>query len=242
MKGLFVTGTDTGVGKTAVTCALVRALRGLGLEVGAMKPVESGCAELHGALVPEDGLALQAAAGGGDPLELVTPYRLRAPLAPGLAAAAEGVDVSFDRIEAALGQLCVRHPDGVLVEGAGGLLVPLEPGLQSVADLAVRLGLPVLVVARPGLGTVNHTALTIEALSLRGLACVGVLLNDAMGAQDPSVATNARTIERVADVPVIATLPHLPGAPFQARVEAHAALLRGVLGPGGKMDPMGWLS
>ncbi len=242
MKGLFVTGTDTGVGKTAVACALVRALRGLGLDVGAMKPVESGCAELHGALVPEDGLALRAAAGDQDPLELVTPFRLRAPLAPGLAAAAEGIELSFDAIEVALEQLCGRHPDGVIVEGAGGLLVPLEPGLQTVADLALRLALPVLVVARTGLGTVNHTALTIEALAVRGLECRGVILVDTTGASDPSVATNARTIERVADVPVLATLPHLPQLTVVERAEAHATLLRGVLEAGGKMDPRRWLS
>lgn len=223
---LLVTATDTGVGKTAVTAALIAAARSRGLDVGGMKPAESGCARGNdGALIPADALVLQQAAGGGDPLDLVCPYRLEAPLAPGIAAALEGIDVDFEVIEERLRLLRERHRDGVIVEGAGGLLVPLDPGFATVADLALRLSLPVLVVARPSLGTINHTALTVEALACRGIECRGVILNASAPDAEEAAAGNARAIERLADVPVLASLPFLPGLSAEARTERLAAIL-----------------
>jgi dethiobiotin synthetase len=203
MRGLFVTATDTGVGKTEVACALVSGARAAGLDVGAMKPAQSG-------LVPgEDGDAerLRQAAGDTDPLELICPYRFEPPLAPGVAARLAGVEISMARLLEAARELASRHA-ALVVEGAGGLLVPLTP-TGTFADLAVALGLPVLVVARAGLGTVNQTALTLEALRTRGLAVVGVVLNRTGPDDDPSVPYNAAEIERLTGTRVLATLPYL---------------------------------
>jgi dethiobiotin synthetase len=204
VRGLFVTGTDTGVGKTEVACALVSGARAAGLDVGAMKPAESGLAPGQ----PGDAERLRQAAGGGDPIELVCPYRFGPPLAPAVAARLAGVEISLPRILEAARTLAARHA-ALVVEGAGGLLVPLTAS-QTYADLAVALGLPVLVVARAGLGTVNHTALTLEALRARGLSVRGVILNrSGPEGDDPSVAHNAAEIERLTGAPVLDTLPHL---------------------------------
>jgi dethiobiotin synthetase len=204
MRGLFVTGTDTGVGKTEVAVALVAGLRARGLDVGAMKPAQSGIEDG----LPSDADRLRAAAGGGDPPGLVCPYALRAPLAPAVAARLEGVSISLDHVLACARELAARH-QALVVEGAGGLLVPLTEG-HTYADLAVALGLPVLVVARAGLGTVNHTALTVEALRARRLEVAGVVLNRATPGGDPSEPHNAAAIERLTGARVLASLPHEP--------------------------------
>jgi dethiobiotin synthetase len=217
MRGLFVTGTDTGVGKTEVSCALLAWARVAGLDLGAMKPAESGV----GPGEPGDSTRLWAAAGGLDELALVCPYRFSAPLAPAVAARLEGVEVRLEVVLAAARALAARHA-ALLVEGAGGLLVPLTPR-ETYADLAVALGLPVLVVARAGLGTVNHTALTVEALRARRLAVAGVVLNRTAAEDDPSVPHNAAEIERLTGAPVLATLPYC------ADIAARAEILRSAL-------------
>jgi dethiobiotin synthetase len=204
MRGLFVTGTDTGVGKTEVACALVRAHRARGLDVGAMKPAQSG----HDPSTPSDADRLAAAAGGADPAELVCPYSFGPPLAPAVAARLEGKPVALARVLAAARQLAARH-QALVVEGAGGVLVPLTDR-ETYADLAVALGLPALVVARAGLGTVNHTALTCEALLRRGVAVMGVVLNRATLQGDPSEPHNAAEIARLTGVRVLAALPYEP--------------------------------
>lgn len=224
MAGLLITATDTGVGKTTVAAALVRSLRRLGLEVGAMKPAESGCGrDAFGALIAADAALLRAAAGGADTLELVCPYRLEAPLAPGIAAAQEGRAIDWGVIERCLSELRRRHPDGVVVEGAGGIMVPMAAdygrGFGTVADLALRLRLPALVVARGGLGTINHTVLTLQGLEARSIACRGVLLSPASPAEARAAKENARAIERLTGVPVLASLPHLEGASEAERIE-----------------------
>jgi dethiobiotin synthetase len=212
MRGLFVTGTDTGVGKTEVAAALVAGWRARGLDVGAMKPAQSGVEDG----LPTDADRLRAAAGGADPAGLVCPYSLRAPLAPAVAARLEGVEISFGHLLACAAELGRRH-QALVVEGAGGLLVPLTDR-ETYADLAVALRMPVLVVARAGLGTVNHAALTCEALRARGLAVAGVVLNRASPAADPSEPHNAAEIERLTGVPVLASLPHQPDAGLRARL------------------------
>jgi dethiobiotin synthetase len=204
MRGLFVTGTDTGVGKTEVASALVAGWRARGLDVGVMKPAQSGVEDGE----PTDADRLRDAAGGADPMALVCPYSLRAPLAPAVAARLEGVEISLAHLVDCAGELARRH-QALVVEGAGGLLVPLTDS-HTYADLAVALGLPVLLVARAGLGTVNHAALTCEALRARGLAVAGVVLNRATAAADPSEPHNAGEIERLTGVRVIASLPFEP--------------------------------
>ncbi len=206
MRGLFVTGTDTGVGKTEVAVAILRAQRARGVDVAAMKPAQSGVEPG----VPGDADRLAAAAGAGDPPELVCPYSFAAPLAPAVAARLEGRPISFEHVLACAGALSRRHA-ALLVEGAGGILVPLTEA-HSFADLARALGLPVLVVARAGLGTVNHVALTCEALRARDLAVRGVILNRAAPGADPSEPHNATEIERVAGARVLASLPFVADA------------------------------
>ena len=173
-RGIFVTGTDTGVGKTIVAATLARLLRMNGVKVGVMKPVTSGCPEEDGKLVSDDAVLLCQAAG----VELsddVAPYRLREAVAPSEAARIDGVRIDFSIIKAAFERLVASY-DYVIVEGAGGLMVPLSGGLL-VADLAGALELPLLVVARPGLGTINHTVLTCFAARQLGLQVAGVIVN-----------------------------------------------------------------
>jgi dethiobiotin synthetase len=204
VRGLFVTGTDTGVGKTEVACALLRSARARGIDAVGMKPAQSGL--LPGA--PSDAERLREASDRAEPLEVVCPYSFAAPLAPTVAARLEGRAVSPAEIVAGARALAARHA-AVIVEGAGGLLVPLwEEG--TYADLAEALGLPVLVVARAGLGTVNHTALTCEAVARRGLALAGVVLNRTGPEDDPSVPHNAAEIARLTGARVVAALPFAP--------------------------------
>ena len=172
--GIFVTGTDTGVGKTIVAATLARLLRMKGVSVGVMKPVTSGCREVNGKLVSDDALLLCQAAG--IPFsEDVAPYCLREALAPAEAARIDGVRIDFSAIKASYDRLASIY-QYVIVEGAGGLMVPLSGGLL-VADLARELALPLLVVARPRLGTINHTVLTCFAAQQMGLQVAGVIVN-----------------------------------------------------------------
>lgn len=193
MKGLFVTGTDTGVGKTVVTCALARGLRAAGIDVGVMKPVETGVP----ASGPEDAQALMRAAGVGDELDLVCPIQYAMPAAPEAAAAAEGAESpisSIDRIQRAFEVLSRRH-SFTLVEGAGGILVPFDEK-TTMADVAKHLETPVLVVARASLGTINHTLLTLEACESRGLEVLGVVLSHATGTLSEADVCNLEVLKR----------------------------------------------
>lgn len=235
MRGLFVTGTDTGVGKTLVSAALILWARSRGLRVGGMKPAESGCLRDGGELIPADALLLQRAAGGQDPLDRVCPFRMEAPLAPGIAAAREGVPVDLTTIGAGFAALREQHPDGVVVEGAGGLLVPIDSSFHTCRDLASSLGLPVLVVGRGGLGTINHTALTLEALHASRLPCVGVILSASTKEEEAAAKENATAIERLCGVPILAVLPPVGGDPWERVVAAASHLDRAFLGR--KMDP-----
>jgi dethiobiotin synthetase len=218
---IFVTGTDTGCGKTTVGRALAAALRATGRAVAAFKPFESGCEERDGRLVAADAEALAHAAGCRLPGDVVCPFRLRLPASPERAAEAEGVTLTLAPLLAAWAHVRAAA-DHAVVEGAGGLLVPVAPGLV-MADLPRALGLPVLVVARDALGTVNHTLLTLEAIRARGLDLRGVVFSStAAGAAD---LANAAAVERHGGVPVLGALPHLPGADDAALARAAAAHL-----------------
>ncbi|MFQ5699092.1 MAG: dethiobiotin synthase [Myxococcota bacterium] len=173
--GLFVTGTDTGCGKTTVGCALARHARAQRLRVRILKPVETGCSEEEKERVALDARRLARAAGDERSPSSLCPYRLALPAAPSVAAAAEGLEIDPLRIESAYRE-AASDSDLVLVEGAGGLRVPVAPELEMV-DLAARLGLPLVVVCRARLGTLNHTLLTLEAAARRGLPVVGVVIS-----------------------------------------------------------------
>ncbi len=221
MRGLFVTATDTGVGKTEVACALLRAQRAAGIDAVGMKPAQSG----HVPGEPSDAERLREACGRVEPLDAICPYSLAAPLAPVVAARLEGRAIELTRILEAARALAARHAT-IVVEGAGGLLVPLTER-ESYADLAVALGLPLVVVARAGLGTVNHTLLTIEAARRRGLAIEAVVLNRTTPEDDPSVPHNAAEIARLGGVNVVGPLQFK--ADIAARdVELRSAIARAV--------------
>jgi dethiobiotin synthetase len=183
-RGVFVTGTDTGVGKTLVACALVRALRARGIDAGAMKPIETGV----GPDGPADAIALRLAAGERDPLTDVCPQPFALAAAPAAAARAERRAVDLAAIDAAYERLRARR-ELLVVEGAGGLLVPITAKF-AMADLAQRMGLPLLVVARAALGTINHTRLTLESARARGLAVVGVVISHSDGMLSAADAVN----------------------------------------------------
>jgi dethiobiotin synthetase len=201
-QGIFITGTDTGVGKTFVGAGLVAALRELGIDVGVMKPAETGCMLRKGVLVPRDAQKLMKAGGVNDPLDLVNPYRFRDPLAPASAASRERKKIEIKRIVSAFHMLARKHAC-MVVEGAGGIMVPLTSS-QQYLDLAMVLNLPVLVVARPGLGTINHTLLTVMALRSRGLRIAGIVINH-RSTKRPGLAdiTGPPFIERLSGVPII---------------------------------------
>lgn len=175
MTGYFVTGTDTGVGKTHVTEALARCARVLGKKVFAFKPIETGCEHVDGRLAGSDMEALCKAAGGWQQGELRGVYRLRNPVAPLVAARAEAIDIDLRRIDEVLGQGS-RQADVTLVEGAGGWRVPITDKVDMGA-LAKRIGLPVVIVARATLGTINHSLLTIEAVEREGCTVAALVLS-----------------------------------------------------------------
>jgi dethiobiotin synthetase len=206
-KGFFITGTDTGVGKTYVAEGIAVECKKRKINVGVMKPAETGCRVIAGRLVPRDALRLLNAAGTRDALALVNPFRFRKPLAPSIAAELEDSMVSISAIMKAYRTLENRH-DLMIVEGAGGILVPLI-AKHTHLDLAERMGLPVVIVARPGLGTINHTLLTISALRGRGMSIAGVVINYAHS-QTAGLAerTGPAVIEKISGIPILATIPH----------------------------------
>lgn len=206
-KGIFITGTDTGVGKTYVACGLAKTLGDTGMDVGVMKPAETGCRMRSGSLVPRDALLLMKSAQVRDSLSLVNPYRFRKPLAPAVAAECDGKIIDPGKLVKAYQTLSGRH-DLMIVEGAGGILAPLS-GKYTYLDLAKKLGLPVLIVARPGLGTINHTLLTITALRSHQVAIAGIVINYALE-QKAGLAekTSPAVIEKISGIRITGVIPH----------------------------------
>ena len=210
IQGVFVTGTDTGVGKTYIAAGIARALRNKGIDVGVMKPAETGCRNRAGKLVPADAVRLKAAAGADDDLDMINPYRFKKPLAPAIAAELEGKTIDPRELLTIFRKLVGKH-EYVIVEGAGGIMVPIR-GKYTYLDLAAALLLPVLVVARPGLGTINHSLLTIAALRARGVAVAGMVLNYALAFRTGiAERTNKAALERISEIPVLGTFHHGAG-------------------------------
>ncbi|MCK9226669.1 MAG: dethiobiotin synthase [Syntrophorhabdaceae bacterium] len=209
MKNIFVTGTDTGVGKTAVSCGLAAYLSlRKGYDVGVMKPFESG----NGASVeemPGDAWALKQASGSTDDIRDVNPYNFKAPLAPETAAMLENAHIDIARVTAAYTKLADRH-DIVIVEGAGGVLVPIRDG-YFYSDLIVAWQIPVILVSRLTLGTINHTLLSCHYLRSIGVSVSGVILNDMLGENDIASQTNPGMLEKYLTVPLLGIFSHAPG-------------------------------
>ena len=222
-RGLFVTGTDTGIGKTWIASSIVRALASSGIRVGAYKPVCSGGVDFGGNVTWEDIDRLQSALGAEYPVDAICPQRFLAALAPPLAARLESRRVDSDLLLAGA-RWWNGKADMLIVEGAGGLLSPVTE-TETVADLAQRLEYPLIIVARCGLGTINHTLLTIEAAGRRRLPIAGVILNQPCPEDDVSLAeSNAQEIEQRGGVAVLGILPfsssdslHRHGCPVTIR-------------------------
>jgi dethiobiotin synthetase len=224
MRGLFVTGTGTGVGKTIVSAALLAAMRAAGERVRAHKPVLTGLAEPAGRWPPDH--ELLALAAGARPEE-VAPLRFAPPVSPHLAAELAGAPI--DPVELVARARAASDGDTLIVEGVGGLLVPLTPDF-TVRDLARDLGLPTIVAASPGLGTINHTLLTLEAARSAGLEVAAVVLTPWPSEPSAMERSNRETIARAGAVEV-ATLKEIASAdiPALARV-------------GGRLPWRDWLS
>jgi dethiobiotin synthetase len=191
-RAYLVVGTDTGVGKTYVSSALVRHFVSAGFKAAGMKPIASGCDEVDGQYINEDVTALMQASNVNAPLDTVNPYRFFPAIAPHIAAQQAGVAINTDVIFAAYQQLSTLA-DRVVVEGAGGFLVPLNAH-QTLADMAVQLNIPVILVVGMRLGCINHALLTIEAIKARGLTLAGWVANQV----DPEMAMFEQNLQTLA--------------------------------------------
>jgi dethiobiotin synthetase len=208
MKGLFFTGTDTGVGKTYVVAAVLRHLRSRGRDVGVCKPVATGAAWVGNAYLAEDTRRLAEAAGLEAATGRITPFSFPEPAAPPVAAREQGVTLTLSELVGAVRYWEARHV-AVLVEGVGGLLCPLTER-ETVADLASALDLPVIIVTRRSLGTLNHSLLTLEAAERRGLRVGGLVVNETEPPATLAERTNVEVLCARVSAPVLAVVPHRP--------------------------------
>lgn len=208
-RGIFVTGTDTGVGKTVVAAGMVAAMLRAGYDVGVMKPIATGGVRRREGLVSEDAEFLAHVADAPEPLATISPVVLAEPLAPTVAARRADVTIDLGPVWDAFEEITSAH-DAVIVEGIGGILVPILADYR-VADLVAELGLPLVVVARPSLGTINHTLLTVEAARARGLRVLGVIVNG-FDAETAGVAeeTNLQELPCETGVPLLTVIPKDP--------------------------------
>lgn len=210
-RGLFVTGTDTEVGKTTVTAGLAHGLVKSGLRVAAIKPVAAGLRMEYGRMVNDDVLALFDASNAGLTEAEVGPLQLREPCAPHIAAQIEGRVIERTALLRAVRHAAARA-DAVLVEGVGGWEVPLAVGGKapwSMADFATELGLPVLLVVGMRLGCLNHAVLTVQAIRARGLPLAGWVANQVL-AELPHAAAVQAALEQLIDAPCVGRVPHQP--------------------------------
>ena len=225
LRGIFITGTDTDVGKTWVAAGLTAALKERDVNAVYFKPIQSGCPLEAGRLIPTDARLAKDVAGLTEPLEALTPLALRLPLAPGVAAAQAGVEVDLERMAGGIRDLAARY-EFLVVEGAGGLYVPLIGTHFLVLDLIRWLGLPLAVVAKSGLGTINHTVLTVKAAQVAGIQVTGVILNRWPEKPGLAEATNPGVIEALTGVPILGRLPEVPDLEQAVGREVFLAALR----------------
>lgn len=212
-RAIFIAGTDTGIGKTHASCALLYALRAAGYHSCGMKPVASGCQATPAGLRNDDALALQAAGSDADvPYKTINPVALRDPLSPHLAARHDDVTIAMTPIRAAFDQLQASH-QRVVVEGIGGWLVPLAPGLFA-SDIARQWRLPVILVVGLRLGCLNHAQLSARAIVGDGCRLLGWIGNR-VDPQMDAVDENLDTLRALLPAPCLGVLPH-GVAPAQA--------------------------
>lgn len=200
-KGIFVTGTDTGIGKTVAACCIVRALRLKGVDCGVMKPVQ--CAG-------SDSRRLMRAAGVNDPMSLINPFYSKYPSAPLTAFKKEKISFNKDKIIAAFRRLSQRH-QFMVVEGAGGLLAPITEN-YFISDLVLDLGLALVITASSGLGTINHTLLSVEYARARKIKIAGIIFNNLSKDKSISEKTNPKIIQKICGLAVLGVIPYLSDA------------------------------
>jgi dethiobiotin synthetase len=207
-RGLFITGTDAGVGKTLIGCALAFAAHARGMRVGVMKPIETGCREVAGILEPADARGLAYAAACDLPMELICPYRYRSPLVPPAAAEADKVArPDILEIAEAYRKIAARS-DFVIVEGIGAIATPIAWGTahsrpKDSTDLARALNVDVVIVAANRCGCLNASMLTIHHAQSRGVGIAGMILNDADASSSPVAETNLELLRRMTVVPIL---------------------------------------
>ena len=211
-KGIFITGTDTDAGKTVVSASLLCILRGGGIDAVPMKPVQTGCIETRqDRFAPDLDFCIAAAElnPSREEYSLMCPFRLKDPCSPHLAAARENIEISFETIVHCFNTLAARH-DFVIVEGAGGVMVPVCSEM-TMLDLMRELSLPVILSARPGLGTINHALLSLHRLRQTGLTVKGIIFNNTASAEWGYIEDdNLKIIEKLGGTPVLGTIPFLP--------------------------------
>jgi dethiobiotin synthetase len=208
MKGYFITGTDTNVGKTVVTACLATLFKSQGEDVGVMKPIETGVDPECSSSANSDAKFLIEVTGVQDALEDVCPYRLKTPASPYQAAKLEGKELDPEKIMERFRTLQSKH-SMMLVEGIGGLMVPITQR-YNVADLALQMNLPLIIVSRVKVGTLNHTLLTLNAARQHGLKIAGVILNPVHeGALDTIEEEQGSLIEEISDTLILGTCPYI---------------------------------
>jgi dethiobiotin synthetase len=210
MKTIFITGTDTGIGKTTIA-ACISAFLSLrkNLNVGVMKPFESGISRRNKDQLPWDAICLREASGSTDDLDDINPYMFEAPLAPEVAANLEHIQIDIDIVDRTYKKIAKKH-DIVLIEGAGGVLVPIKNDF-FYADLIEKWNASTIIVSRIGLGTINHTLLTCSYLQSRGIKIIGVILNNDNGIDDLAAKTNPEALKRHINVPILGVFPYCKG-------------------------------
>ena len=231
-QGIFITGTDTGVGKTLIAGCLAACCRRAGTRFGVMKPVESGCRRTAQGLQPDDALFLKKMAASADALDDIVPYRLAPPLTPSVAAALSGIAIDLQVINSVYRRLAAQN-DLVLVEGAGGLLAPIT-GHATGTDLIRLLQIPIIVVARNALGTINHTLLTVEHARRSGLTVLGIILNQCTPAPDLYAETNPGIIAELSGLALLGVMPYIPPP-----VREDPSQLADIIGRDVRMDLLG---
>ncbi|MCI4626552.1 MAG: dethiobiotin synthase [Candidatus Magnetoovum sp. WYHC-5] len=219
VKGFFITGTDTGVGKTVVTCALYAFLRQRGHSVTVFKPIETGCEKTLTGLRPNDASLFKELLSLEEELDVINPVRFEQPLAPMVAAEIEGRAVDLGLIRATFNKVQAKHRF-ILVEGIGGIMVPITYN-YFLYDLIREFQLPVIIVARNALGMINHTLLTCDFAVRAGLKPAGIIINNPSD-REPDIAqrTNANALRQVVPVPIICNLPYIEQLSYTSLLKA----------------------
>lgn len=213
--GYFITATDTGVGKTITAAALLRGFIKKGFKVAAMKPIETGCLNKDGILLPADGMFLRDMAEMNESLELITPVQLENPLSPLMASRVENVKIDMEKIFKSFEVLKKKY-EYLFIEGVGGVMVPIyesekrRKSFYFLRDLIKELELPVILVTRPSLGTINHTLMTVEVLKSKKIPIKGFIINFSEPPKnDIAEKTNPEILKEILDIPLLGIMPYI---------------------------------